>query len=39
MLQDLQAFKDKFSCCMDEDINAANGITVVLAKWINSGQL
>ena len=31
---------DKFIAAMDEDINAANGITVVfeLAKWINSGH-
>ena len=39
--QELQGFKDKFIAAMDEDINAANGITVVfeMAKWINSGQL
>ena len=37
---DLQGFVDKFIVAMDEDINAANGITVVfeLAKWINSGH-
>ena len=37
---DLQGFVDKFIAAMDEDINAANGITVVfeLAKWINSGH-
>ena len=37
---DLQSFVDKFIAAMDEDINAANGITVVfeLAKWINSGH-
>ena len=37
---DLQSFVDKFVAAMDEDINAANGITVVfeLAKWINSGH-
>ena len=37
---DLQSFVDKFIVAMDEDINAANGITVVfeLAKWINSGH-
>ena len=37
---DLQNFVDKFIAAMDEDINAANGITVVfeLAKWINSGH-
>ena len=31
---------DKFIAAMDEDINAANGITVVfeLAKWVNSGH-
>ena len=36
----LQAFLDKFTAAMDEDFNAANGITVVfeLAKWINSGN-
>ena len=40
MQQELQAFKDKFVAAMDEDINAANGITVVfeMAKWINSGN-
>ena len=39
-LADLQALVDKFIAAMDEDINAANGITVVfeLAKWINSGH-
>lgn len=38
--QELQAFKDKFVAAMDEDFNAANGITVVfeMAKWINSGN-
>ena len=38
---DLQGFVDKFIVAMDEDINAANGITVVfeLAKWINSGPV
>ena len=37
---DLQGFVDKFIVAMDEDINAANGITIVfeLAKWINSGH-
>ena len=37
---DLQGFVDKFIAVMDEDINAANGITVVfeMAKWINSGH-
>ena len=37
---DLQGFVDKFIAAMDEDINAANGITVVfeLAKWIDSGH-
>jgi cysteine--tRNA ligase len=37
---DLQSFVNKFIAAMDEDINAANGITVVfeLAKWINSGH-
>ena len=36
----LQVFLDKFTTAMDEDFNAANGITVVfeLAKWINSGH-
>ncbi|KXT68691.1 cysteine--tRNA ligase [Streptococcus cristatus] len=36
----LQSFLDKFTAAMDEDFNAANGITVVfeLAKWINSGN-
>ena len=36
----MQGFVDKFIAAMDEDINAANGITVVfdLAKWINSGH-
>ena len=36
----MQGFVDKFISAMDEDINAANGITVVfeLAKWINSGH-
>ncbi len=36
----LQVFLDKFTDAMDEDFNAANGITVVfeLAKWINSGN-
>ena len=36
----MQGFVDKFIVAMDEDINAANGITVVfeLAKWINSGH-
>ena len=36
----MQSFVDKFIAAMDEDINAANGITVVfeLAKWINSGH-
>ena len=36
----LQALLDKFTAAMDEDFNAANGITVVfeLAKWINSGN-
>ena len=36
----MQSFVDKFVAAMDEDINAANGITVVfeLAKWINSGH-
>lgn len=35
-----QAFLDKFVAVMDEDFNAANGITVVfeLARWINSGH-
>ena len=39
-LTDLQVFLDKFTTAMDEDFNAANGITVVfeLAKWINSGH-
>ena len=39
-LTELQAFLDKFTAAMDEDFNAANGITVVfeLAKWINSGH-
>ena len=38
--QELQDFKDKFVAVMDEDFNAANGITVVfeMAKWINSGN-
>jgi len=37
---DLQSFVDKFIAVMDEDINAANGVTVVfeMAKWINSGH-
>ena len=37
---DLQSFVVKFIAAMVEDINAANGITVVfeLAKWINSGH-
>ena len=32
--------RDKFVAAMDEDFNAANGITVVfeMAKWINSGN-
>ena len=36
----LQAFLDKFTAAMDEDFNAANGITIIfeLAKWINSGN-
>ena len=39
-LTELQTFLDKFTTAMDEDFNAANGITVVfeLAKWINSGH-
>ena len=39
-LTDLQVFLDKFTTAMDEDFNAANGITVVfeLAKWINYGH-
>ena len=39
-LTELQVFLDKFTAAMDEDFNAANGITVVfeLAKWINSGH-
>ena len=39
-VKELQAFKDKFVAAMDEDFNAANGITVVfeMAKWINSGN-
>ncbi len=39
-LTELQAFLDKFTAAMDEDFNAANGITVVfeMAKWINSGH-
>lgn len=38
--QELQNFKDKFVAAMDEDFNAANGITVVfeMTKWINSGN-
>ena len=38
--QELKVFKDKFVAAMDEDFNAANGITVVfeMAKWINSGN-
>ena len=37
---ELAAFVDKFTAAMDEDFNAANGITVVfeMAKWINSGN-
>ena len=39
-LTELQVFLDKFTAAMDEEFNAANGITVVfeLAKWINSGH-
>ena len=39
--QELQAFKDKFVAAMDEDFNAANGITVVfeMAKWINPATM
>jgi len=39
-VKELQTFKDKFVAAMDEDFNAANGITVVfeMAKWINSGN-
>ena len=38
--QELQVFKDKFVAAMDEDFNAANGITIVfeMARWINSGN-
>lgn len=37
---ELASFVDKFTAAMDEDFNAANGITVVfeMAKWINSGN-
>ena len=37
---ELAVFVDKFTAAMDEDFNAANGITVVfeMAKWINSGN-
>ncbi len=36
----LQDFEARFVAAMDEDINTANGITVVfdMAKWINSGH-
>lgn len=38
--EDLQGFLDNFTKAMDEDFNAANGITEVFefAKWINSGH-
>ncbi|MGT2888302.1 cysteine--tRNA ligase [Streptococcus didelphis] len=36
----LQTYQDSFKAAMDDDFNAANGITVVFdfAKWINSGH-
>lgn len=36
----LETFKERFVVAMDDDFNAANGVTVLfdLAKWINSGH-